>query len=131
MSCLDNLHKVHKATVDSVNVAGLSEYSYKSLVYKEEIGLGGYAVVFTAKLSGEGRGIVVKTLLDSPGLAKSSMIKEARLLLNFINMRNCVKQFAILLEHVVEFDFLHCFYSRSYRYYVKFEIPTSQHYCTS
>ena len=48
MSCLDNLHKVHKATVtvDSVNVAGLSEYSYKSLVYKEEIGLGGYAVVF-------------------------------------------------------------------------------------
>ena len=69
--------------LDGVNVAGLSEYSYKSLVYKEEIALCGYAVVFTAKLSGGGRKIVVKKRLDSPGLAKSSMTKEARLLLNF------------------------------------------------
>ena len=73
----------HGFWTDNVNVAELSEYSYKSLVYKEEIGLGGYAVVFTAKLSGEGRRIVVKKLLDSLGLAKCSMIKEARLLLNF------------------------------------------------
>ena len=40
------------------------EYSYKCLVGKEKIGLGGYAVVFTAKLSGESRKHVVEKLLD-------------------------------------------------------------------
>ena len=42
--------------------------------------MGGFAVVFTVKLSGESRRIVAKKLLDLLGLAKRSTIKKARLL---------------------------------------------------
>ena len=37
MSCSGNLRKVHKATVDSVTVAELPEYSKKNLVEKEVV----------------------------------------------------------------------------------------------
>jgi hypothetical protein len=51
MSFFGNLRKVPKATTGQyVNISGLPQYSYKTLVDKEEIGIGGFAVVFTAKL---------------------------------------------------------------------------------
>ena len=37
MSCFGNLRKVHKATVDSVTVAELREYSHKSLIEKKVV----------------------------------------------------------------------------------------------
>jgi hypothetical protein len=42
--------EVPKATGQYVNISGLPQYYYKTLVDKEEIGIGGFAVVFTAKL---------------------------------------------------------------------------------
>ena len=46
--------------------------------------MGGYAVVFAVKSSGEGRRIVAKKLLDSLGLAKRSMIKKNVASLKFV-----------------------------------------------
>ena len=37
MSCFGNLRKVHEATVDSVTVAELPEYSHKSMVEKKVV----------------------------------------------------------------------------------------------
>lgn len=75
---------------------------------EEKIDMGGYAVLFTDKLSGEGRKIVVKKLLDSTG---RSMIKEARLLLKLhMQTLSHLKEFALISlryfwSSYVEFDF--------------------------
>ena len=58
----------------------LTQFCYKSLVDKEEIGIGGFAVVFTAKFTEKDRTVVVKKLLDSSHIheGSQSLVKEAR-----------------------------------------------------
>ena len=111
MSFFGNLRKVPKATTGQyVNISGLPQYSYKTLVDKEEIGIGGFAVVFTAKLPENDRTFVVKKLLDSSHEGRQSLVKEARLLsklhhVNVVQFKGiCVDQYALILEHV-QFDF--------------------------
>ena len=111
MSFFGNLRKVPKATTGQyVNISGLPQYSYKTLVDKEEIGIGGFAVVFTAKLPENDRTFVVKKLLDSSHEGRQSLVKEARLLsklhhVNVVQFKGIfVDQYALILEHV-QFDF--------------------------
>ena len=92
-------------------VLGLPQYSYRSLTDKDEIGDGGFSVVFTAMLPGNyKKKIVVKKLLDSSDEARKSLVKEARII-NQLNHANivqfkgiCLDRYAVLLEYVY-FDF--------------------------
>ena len=52
-------------------------FSYKNLVDKEEIGVGAFAVVFTAKLPDKSK-VVVKKWISADEETKKSLIKEAR-----------------------------------------------------
>ena len=50
-------------------------FSYKNLVDKEEIGVGAFAVVFTAKLSDKNK-VAVKRLVSADEETKKSLITE-------------------------------------------------------
>ncbi len=64
MSLFGSLGKT--AASEREEIPGLAQFSYKSLVDKDEIGEGGFAVIFTARLSSsDSAKIVVKKLLAS------------------------------------------------------------------
>ena len=97
-------------SLEMPDVSGLPQYSYRSLVDKDEIGDGGFAVVFTAMLPGEHKKFAVKKLLDSSNEARKALIKEVRLIhkLNHANIVQfkgiCLDRYAVLMEYV-HFDF--------------------------
>ncbi|CAB4019764.1 Tyrosine- kinase SPK-1 [Paramuricea clavata] len=110
MSFFGRLGKTSQPTRETVHTSGLPNYSYSSLLEKDEIGEGGFAVVFTAKLPDNGAKIVVKKLLASDNEARKSLVKEARLLSklqhpNVVRFEGvCLDKYAVLLEYVY-FDF--------------------------
>ena len=87
------------------------QFSYKSLVDKDEIGEGGFTVIFTARLSSSDLAkIVVKKLLASDKEARKALVKEAWII-NKLRHPNgvefkgiCTDKYALLLEYV-HFDF--------------------------
>ena len=95
-----------KDDCDCLQIEGLKNYRYKSLLDKEEIARGGFATVFTACVPDENIKVVVKKYLRSDSIAKKIVLKEAHLLstLNHPNVVHlegiCPDQFAILLEYV-------------------------------
>lgn len=107
MSCFGSLRNLNKSrNPETVVVSGLTQYLYRSLIDKDEIGDGGFSLVFTAILPGEREKIVVKKLLDTTDEARKSLIKEARLIqkLNHANVVAfkgiCLDRYAILMEYV-------------------------------
>ncbi len=87
------------------------QFSYKSLVDKDEIGEGGFTVIFTARLlSSDSAKIVVKKLLASDKEARKALVKEAWIINklwhpNGVEFKGiCTDKYALLLEYV-HFDF--------------------------
>ena len=74
------------------------------MVDTEEIGVGTFAVVFTAKLPDKSK-VVVKSLLSAGEETKKSLIKEAQLLQNLrhanvVEIKGiCTNQLSLLLEY--------------------------------
>ena len=109
MSLFGNLVRIDEITRSGKDFGELPLFSYKSLVDKEEIGVGAFAVVFTAKLPDKSK-VVVKKLISVDEETKKSLIKEARLLqklrhANIVEFKGiCTDQLSLLLEYVY-FDF--------------------------
>ena len=78
MSLSGNLVWTDGTTKSDVDFRELPIFSYKNLVDKEEIGVGAFAVVFTAKLPDKSK-VVVKKLISADEETEKSLIKEARL----------------------------------------------------
>ena len=96
-------------TKSDLDFRELPIFSYKNLIDKEEIGVGAFAVVFTAKLPEKSK-VVVKKLISADEETKKSLIKEARLLQNLrhanvVEFKGiCTDQLSLLLEYAY-FDF--------------------------
>ena len=96
-------------TKSDLDFRELPIFSYKNLVDKEEIGVGAFAVVFTAKLPDKSK-VVVKKWISADEETKKSLIKEARLLQNLrhanvVEFKGiCTDQLSLLLEYAY-FDF--------------------------
>ena len=84
MSLFGNLVGTDGTTKSDLGLRELPIFSYKNLVDKEEIGVGAFADVFTAKLPDK-RQVVVQKLISADEEIKKSLIKEARL---FQNLRH-------------------------------------------
>ena len=109
MSLFGNLVRTDGTTKSDLDFRELPIFSYKNLVDKEEIGVGAFAVVFTAKLPDKSK-VVVKKLTSADEETKKSLIKEAPL---FQNLRHAnvvefkgirTDQLSLLLEYAY-FDF--------------------------
>ena len=109
MSLFGNLVRTDGNTKSDLDFTELPIFSYKNLVDKEEIGVGAFAVVFTAKLSDKSK-VVVKKLISADEETKKSLMKEARLLQNLrhanvVEFKGiCTDQLSLLLEYAY-FDF--------------------------
>ena len=109
MSLFGNLVRTDGTTKSDLDFRELPIFSYKNLVDKEEIGVGAFAVVFTAKLPDKSK-VVVKKLISADEETKKSLIKEARLLQNLrhanvVEFKGiCTDQLSLLLEYAY-FDF--------------------------
>ena len=109
MSLFGNLVRTNGTTKSDIDFKELPIFSYKNLVDKEEIGVGAFAVVFTAKLPDKSK-VVVKKLISADEETKKSLIKEARLLQNLrhanvVEFKGiCTDQLSLLLEYAY-FDF--------------------------
>ena len=109
MSLFGNLVSTDETTKSDLDFRELPIFSYKNLVDKEEIGVGAFAVVFTAKLPDKSK-VVVKKLISGDEESKKSLVKEARLLQNLrhanvVEFKGiCTDQLSLLLEYAY-FDF--------------------------
>ena len=81
MSLFGNLVRTNGTTKSDIDFRELPIFSCKNLVDKEEIGVGAFAVVFTAKLPDKSKVLViVKKWISADEETKKSLIKEAWLL---------------------------------------------------
>ena len=109
MSLFGNLVRTDGTTKPDLDFRELPIFSYKNLVDEEEIGVGAFAVIFTAKLPDKSK-VVVKKLISADEETKKSLIKEARLLQNLrhanvVEFKGiCTDQLSLLLEYAY-FDF--------------------------
>ena len=91
-------------TKSDLDFRELPIFSYKNLVDKEEIGVGAFAVVFTAKLPDKSKVVVKKWMSPDEETNKKSLIKEARLPQNLrhanvVEFKGiCTGQLSLLLE---------------------------------
>ena len=76
MSLFENLVRTNGTTKSDIDFRELPIFSYKNFVDKEEIRVGAFAVVFTAKLPDKSK-VVVKKLISADEETKKSLIKEA------------------------------------------------------
>ena len=75
VSLFGNLVRTDGTTKSDLDFRELSIFSYKNLVDKEEIGVGAFAVVFTAKLPDKSK-VVVKKVISADEETKNLLLKK-------------------------------------------------------